>query len=369
MNQRSPDHRILVVNPGGISTKVALFDGQESVFVENIRHDSQELATFGTVNEQFDWRLEAIRRVLRSHSVDLTALSAVAGRGGPLCPVPSGTFAVDQTMLSAIASGEALIDHASLLGAPLAAELAKPAGCPAVIVDPVYVDEFCDASRLTGLPEIPRRALAHSLSLKFSAKKAARELNRPFEQINLITMHLGSGFTVSAQQQGQQIDSNDATASGPMSPTRAGSLPVLDFAKLCFSGRHTLDDIKHLLLNGGGWTAHLKTNDVRDIYAMIDAGDHNARTVLDATLLQLAKAAGAMLASLGGTVHGIVITGGVAYSERFVEELVARLEWIDAPVIVYPGENEMVALATGALDVLENRTTAMSMGPFLKSAE
>jgi len=248
----------------------------------------------------------------------------------------------------------------------MAHKLAREPGCPAFVTDPVSVDELVEEARLTGLPDVPRRALSHALSIKAASREAASRLGRSFEELSLVILHLGSGFTVAAQRRGRQIDANDASASGPMAPTRAGSLPGLDFARLCFSGKHGFDEVKKMLVGMGGWTAHLGTDDVREIYARVDQGDAKARIVLDATLLQLAKEAASMAAALEGRVDALVITGGGARSARFVGELRSRIAWLAPEMIVLPNENEMLALARGALRVLSGESTALSMEPFIQ---
>ncbi len=358
---------ILVINPGGTSTKIALFDGDRELFSLDVRHDPAALAACGRVIDQLDFRLGTVRDALAGRGASVTGLAAVAGRGGALAPVPSGTFLVDGAMLEAIRAGRVLVEHPSLLGAPMADRVAREAGCPAFVVDPVCVDELLPEARLSGLPALPRRALSHALSVKAAAREVAGRMGRPLEELDLIVLHLGSGFTVAAQRRGRQVDHNDATACGPMAPTRAGELPSLDFARLCFSGQITFEQVERMLVGEGGWRAHLGTDDVREIYRRVDAGDTAARLVLDATLHQLAKEVGGLLAVLSGRVDAIVITGGVARSERFVAELEARLAWIGAPLHVLPGENEMAALARGARRVLDGEIEALSVGPFLEA--
>lgn len=357
---------VLAVNPGGTSTKVALFEDERAVFTEDLRHDAAARRGFARCFDELGFRLAAIRELLDERSVDLAALDAVVGRGGPVAPVPSGAFAVDAALLEAIAGGRVMVDHPSLLGAPLAKELSAAAGCPAYVVDPVSVDELVPEARLTGLPEIARRALSHALNVKSAAREAAARLGRRLEDLDLVVLHLGSGFTVAAEHRGRQIDSNDASASGPMAPTRAGSLPTLDLARLCCAGERTFNDFEKLLVGGGGWTAHLGTDDIREIYRRIDAGDERARLVHDATLLGIAKEAAAMAAALGGRVDALVLTGGVVRSERFVAELSKRLGWLSPTIVVLPGENEMLALTRGALRVLSGEAAAQTMGPYIE---
>jgi butyrate kinase len=364
-----PEPRVLVINPGGTSTKIAVFAREREEFSIDVRHPREELARFDGAIAQLGWRTEMVRRALGRNGVAVDEIAAVVGRGAPLDPVPSGTFLIDESMLRAIRGGRVFVDHPSMLGPLMAHELAREAGCAAFVVDPLCVDEFDDAARLTGLPEIPRRALAHTLSVKAASREASRDLGRPLEQLDLIVAHLGSGTTVAAQHRGRQIDSNDASANGPMAPTRPGNLPALDLARLCFAGELTLEQLERKLVGGGGWFAHLGTDDIREIYRRIDGGDERARLVLDATLLQLAKEVGGLVSVLRGAVDGIVLTGGVARSERFVDELRDRLAWIGAPFFVYPGGNEMIAMARGALRVLDGEIGSISMAPYLGETE
>jgi butyrate kinase len=366
---RSAEPTVLVINPGGTSTKIAVFVREREEFSIDVRHPREELARFESAVAQLGWRTEMVREALRSNGVGIGQIAAVVGRGAPLEPVPSGTFVIDEPMLRAIREGRVFVDHPSMLGPLMAHELGREAGCSAYVVDPLCVDEFTDEARLTGLPEIPRRALAHTLSVKAASREAARDLGRPLDELNLVVLHLGSGTTVAAQRRGRQIDANDASANGPMAPTRPGNLPALDLARLCFSGELTLDEVERKLVGGGGWFAHLGTDDIRDIYRRVDDGDGRARLVLDATLLQLAKEVGGMVSVLSGRVDGVVLTGGVARSERFVGELEERLQWIGAPLFVYPGGNEMIAMARGALRVLDGDAEAMSMAPYLGEIE
>jgi len=366
MNQNRAQEKILVINPGGTSTKIAVYRGEESVFGDDVRHDAAELARFARIYDQLDWRLEATRALLACAKIPLGDLDAVVGRGAALAPVPSGVFAVDAPMLDAIREGRVLVHHASELGAPLAHALALESGCPAFVVDPVSVDELVPEAKLSGLPQVPRRPFAHTLSVKAASRRAAEQLKRPVSELDLIVAHLGSGVTVAAQRHGRQVDHNDPTASGPMAPTRAGALPALDFARFILKSALCAEEVENLIVTNGGWKAHLGTDDIREIYARIDAGDAQARLVIDATLLQIAKEMGGLLAVLRGHVDAIVLTGGVARSERFLRELEERIAWIGAPFIVVPGEDEMLALASGALRALRGETEVMSVAPYLE---
>jgi len=360
------EQTVLVVNPGGTSTKVAVFHGEQEVHFKEIRHSSEDFYGFASLQEQLALRLSVVRDTIEEMEMDMAAVDAVAGRGGPVAPVPCGTFTVDEAMMDAIREGRVMVEHPSLLGAPMAMELAEEANCLAYVVDPVSVDEFVDEARITGLPDISRRALSHALGIKAAAREAASRLGKGMDKLNLVVLHLGSGFTVAAQRRGRQIDSTDASASGPMAPTRTGSLPALDLLRLAFSGKYTLDEMERLLVGGGGWIAHLGTDDIREVHGRIDEGNSWARHVLDATLLQLAKETAGMAAALGGEVDAIVVTGGVARSDRFVEELKERISWMGDEIIVLPGENEMQALARGAMRVLAGESEALSMGPYIE---
>jgi len=366
MGKNTDREKILVVNPGGTSTKIAVYRGEKSELSENVRHGAAELAKFARIYDQLDWRLEATRAILARAEISLRDLDAVVGRGAALAPVPSGVFAVDAAMLDAIRSGRVIVHHASELGAPMAHALAADSRCPAYVVDPVSVDEMLPEAKLTGLPQVPRRSLGHALSVKAASRHAAAQLKRPLSELDLIVAHLGSGITLAAQRRGREVDHNDPTATGPMAPTRAGGIPSLDLARLCFSGAKSFEEVERLLVSNGGWKAHLGTDDIREIYPRIDAGDAKARLVIDATLLQIAKEMGGLLAVLRGHVDAIVLTGGVARSERFVKELEERVAWIGAPFIVIPGEDEMLALAGGALRALRGEAEVMSVGPYLK---
>jgi butyrate kinase len=363
------EQMILVVNPGGTSTKVAVYGDDRELFDEDVRHPRGELDKFESVLAQLDWRLHKIQSIVEERGFDLNAMSAVVGRGGPLAPCPGGTFIVDELMIEATRQGRVMVEHASLLGAPLAFELAKNSGCPSYIVDPVTVDELLPEAKITGLPRVPKRALSHALSVKSASREASLQLEGSLEELNFVVLHLGSGITVAALRQGKIIDATDPTAAGPMSPTRTGGLPALGLCRLCFGGEYTLSEMEKLIVGQGGWMAHLGTDDIREIYKRIEQGSSRARLVLDATLHQLAKETGSMAAVLRGKVDGIVITGGVARSRPFVEELEKRVAWICDEFIVLPGGNEMKALASGALRALRGECEALSMGPYIAKFE
>jgi butyrate kinase len=356
-------HRLLVINPGSTSTKVAIYEDERPLFVDTLRHSSQEISSFSHILDQYQFRLEAILGLLQAKGIDLSSISAIVGRGGLLRPIPSGTYRVNRQMVAELLRRDKEREHASSLGAPLAYEIADRIGAPAFIVDPVCVDEFDDLARISGLPEIERKSLSHALNVKAVARRASQALGKPYPDLDLIVVHLGGGISVTAHRQGQMIDVNQALdGTGPFAPERAGGLPVGDVVRMCFgvppyeSLNLTYEQMFKKLAGRGGLVAHLGTNSAVEVERRIAAGDKHAKTIYKAMAYQIAKEIGAMAAVLKGHVDVIVITGGVAHSEMLVEWIRDRTEWI-APVLVYPGEDEMLAMAQGALRVLTGEET------------
>jgi len=349
--------RILAINPGSTSTKVAFFEGERPVFVETIHHATEKVAAFEQIADQYAMRHETIVALLQDKAVDLKALDAVVGRGGVLRPIPSGTYTVNQKMLDELCAPKER-EHASNLGAILAYEIASTAGVPAFIVDPVCVDEFDPIARVSGLPEIERRSLSHALNLKAAARRAAREMGRQYSEVNLVVVHLGGGISVAAHRRGRQVDVNQALdGTGPFAPERSGGLPVGDVVRICYSvppyeGVHlTYEEMFKKLAGRGGLVAHLGTNDAVEVERRIAAGDDHARLVYEAMAYQIAKEIGLMATVLKGDLDAVVITGSLAHSEVLLNWIRERVAWI-APVMVYPGEDEMLSMAQGALRVL-----------------
>jgi butyrate kinase len=351
-------HRLLVINPGSTSTKVAVYDDEQPLFVETLRHASEEVASFAHILDQYEFRLEAVMALLQDRQVTLASLTAVVGRGGLLRPIPSGTYQVNEKMVSELRNRHKEREHASSLGALLAYHLAGQAGVCAYIVDPVCVDEFDDLARVSGLPEIERRSLSHALNVKAVARRAAQDLGRSYPELNMVVVHLGGGISVTAHRQGRMVDVNQALdGTGPFSPERSGGLPVGDVARMCFGvapydGLNlTYEQMFKKLAGRGGLVAHLGTNSAVEVEERIEAGDDHARLIYEAMAYQIAKEIGGMATVLKGQVEAIVITGGVAHSQMLLDWLRSRIAWI-APLLVYPGEDEMLALAQGALRVL-----------------
>ena len=347
----SNDYLILVINPGSTSTKIAAFRDERLQFEEILYHSHDDLSAFQHIADQHGMRHDRVLDCLQRHGIETGALDAIVGRGGILRRVPSGTYVVNQRMVAELQTPKER-EHASNLGALIAAEIAEEAGASAFIVDPVSVDEFDDIARISGLPEIERRSLSHALNLKAMARRAAAELGRRYEEINLIVVHMGGGISVSPHRRGRMIDVNQALdGTGPFSPERSGGLPVGDVARMCYSGEYTYKQVFRRIAGRGGLVAHLGTNDARKVELMIAEGDGHARLVYEAMAYQIAKEIGGMATVLRGDLEAIVLTGGLAASTMLTGWIRDRVGWI-APVIIYPGQEEMLAMAQGALRVL-----------------
>ncbi|MBN1908911.1 MAG: butyrate kinase [Pirellulales bacterium] len=336
---------VIVVNPGSTSTKLAVYRETERLASETIDHPKAELATFAHVADQYAFRRDAVLRFLADTGVDLQACLAVAGRGGLTKPLSGGVYRVNAKMLRDLRSvkwGE----HPSNLGAPLAYELEKKCGAPAFIVDPVVVDEFWPAARYSGHPTIERRSRFHALSQRAAARRAARERSVRYESKNFVVAHLGGGISIGAHRKGRVVDVNDALdGDGPFSPERSGSLPTGPLVAACFSGKHTQDDVRKMLVGHGGLFAYLGTNDCREVERRIRQGDGKAQEVYEAMAYQIAKWIGASAAVLSGQVEAVVLTGGVAASKTLVR-LIRKYAGFVAPFVIYPEVEEMIALAT-----------------------
>jgi butyrate kinase len=349
--------RILAINPGSTSTKIAIFDNEKSVLEITLSHPSEEINKFEKIYDQYDFRKNVILNTLNEQGINLTKLSAVVGRGGLLKPIEGGTYNVSEDMIADLKVG-VLGEHASNLGGILAHEIASNLNIPSFIVDPVVVDEMDDVARVSGMPEVKRKSIFHALNQKAVARRYARENGKKYEDTNLIVAHLGGGISVGAHTNGRVIDVNNALdGEGPFSPERAGGLPVGDLAKLCFSGEFSHNDIKKLIKGNGGLVAYLDTNDGREVTKMMEAGDENAKLVFKAMAYQVAKEIGACSTVLKGKVDAVILTGGLAYGKELVAWITENVSFI-GDVVVYPGEDEMTALAEGGLRVLKGEETA-----------
>ncbi len=344
---------ILAVNPGGTSTKSALYREDEPVFEESIRHDTGELARFETTFDQHGYRRDLVLEELARHGVPLAELTAVVGRGGAFKPLSSGTYRVNGKLVEDIHDGSTLqADHPSNLGALIAWDIAEEAGLPAYIVDPVCVDEMVPEARLSGLPELPRVSLSHALNIRMVAYKAAERLGRSLSELNLVVLHLGSGISVNPLRRGRMIDTSHANDGGPFSPTRTGALPTTGLARLCASGDYAWRELKGMLLKRGGLVAYTGTDHVGQARERAENGEDECDLALRGMAYQIAKEAGAMATTLKGDVDALVITGGIAHNDWMVATLSERISFL-GEILVFPGEQEMEALVRGVLRVLD----------------
>jgi butyrate kinase len=350
--------RVLAVNPGSASTKIAVYDDDRELLRRSVERRDDDPRGRGSVFDQWPHRLEIVIKSLDEAGIPLTSLDAVVGRGGLLKPLEGGTYAVDEEMLSDLAAARRG-EHASNLGAVIAYRIAGNLGIPAFIVDPVSVDELEDEARLSGLPELPRESLSHALNSRAVARLVASEMGMSYGEANFVVAHLGSGISVSAHRLGRMIDVNNAREEGPFAPDRAGGLPSLALIRLCFSGEYSEGELRARMMGSGGMYAYLGTRDARTARRMARDGDERAALVLGAMAYQTAKEIGAMAAALGGLVDRVILTGGMAHDEAFVRDVSDRIGFV-ARVRVVPGEEELASLAMGALRVLRGEEEAKS---------
>ena len=360
------ENYILVINPGSTSTKFALYKDAEPVFTETLRHTDEQMAEFKgrAILDQQEFRSRHILDALARHGFEVKQLSAVAGRGGLLKPLASGTYRVNGEMLDELRRAERG-EHASNLGAYLAKQVASAAGREAYVVDPVSVDEWTEHARLSGSAELTRPCLSHALNTKAVAKRFAREQGVRYEELRLIVAHVGSGISVSAHEGGQMVDVTNSREEGAFSTERAGSVPCMELVELCFSGKYTRKQVEALLFREGGLASYLGTKDLIEVERRIASGDERAALVFKAMIYQIAKEIGAMATVLRGRVDAVLLTGGMAHSEKLVGSLKSSIDWI-APVVTYPGEDELQALAEGVLRVLRGEEQPREYGNVCK---
>lgn len=341
----------LIINPGSTSTKIGVFEDETLLFEETLRHSTEEIAQFETIVDQKDFRKKIITDLLESKDFDLKSLNVVVGRGGMLKPIPGGTYAVTDELLEDLKIG-VQGQHASNLGGILAREIGDSIGVPSYIVDPVVVDELMPVSRLSGVPELPRVSIFHALNQKAVAKRYAKEIGKAYDSLRLIVVHMGGGVSVGAHIDGKVVDVfNALDGDGAFSPERAGAVPSGALIKMCYSGKYTEKEAYGKIVGNGGFNAYLGTNDMREVTKMANEGNADAKLAKEAFLHQVAKDIGSMACVLKGKVDQIIVTGGIAYGEDIVASLKESAEWI-APFTVYPGEDELLALAQGALRVM-----------------
>lgn len=352
------DFRILAINPGSTSTKIAVFLNDDPLFVKSMNHSNEELSGFDKVTDQHSFRKEIIYKELQEAEIDLSGIRAVVGRGGMLKPISSGVYEVNEAMKFDLYHSK-VGDHASNLGGLIADDIAHSLpNARAFIADPVVVDELDDIARISGHPEFSRISIFHALNQKAIARQHAKSVMRKYEDMNLIVVHLGGGITVGAHLKGRVIDVNQGLdGEGPFSPERSGTLPVGDLARLCFSGKYTEKEVLKMIKGNGGLFAHLGTTSAYEVERRAQAGDEHAKFIFDAMAYQVAKTIGSMYPVLRGQVDAILITGGIAHSKWFVNQIIDRVYRI-APTHVYPGEDEMRALAMNGLMVLTGEIEA-----------
>lgn len=349
----------LIINPGSTSTKIGVFEDETLLFEETLRHSTEEIGQYASIVDQKDFRKQIILDLLSEKKFDIQDLQVIVGRGGMLKPIPGGTYAVSDDLLADLKIGFQG-QHASNLGGILAREIADSIGVPSYIVDPVVVDELIPISRYSGVPELPRTSVFHALNQKAVAKRYAKEKGVAYDSLNLVVVHMGGGVSVGAHEKGHVIDVfNALDGDGAFSPERAGAVPSGALIKMCFSGNYTEKEVYKKLVGNGGFNAYLGTNDMRDVEKMADNGDKKAIEIRDAFILQVAKDIGSMACVLNGKVDQIIVTGGIAYDKAVVAGLQERAGFI-APFTVYPGEDELLALAQGALRVMNGEEQAMT---------
>ena len=345
-------YKLLIINPGSTSTKIGVYEGEKEILEETLRHSAEEILKYDTIFDQLDFRKEVILKVLKEKGIDINELDAVVGRGGMLKPIEGGTYEVNEAMVEDLKIG-VQGPHASNLGGILSNEIAKEIGKRAFIVDPVVVDEMEDVARLSGVPELPRKSKFHALNQKAVAKRYAKEHNTSYEDVNLIVVHMGGGVSVGAHRKGRVIDLNNALDGyGPFSPERAGGVPSGELLEMCFSGKYSKEEVYKKLVGKGGFVAYANTNDARDLIKLSQEGDEKGSLIFNAFIYQIAKEIGSMAVVLDGEVDAIVLTGGIAYSDYVTNAINKKVKWI-APMVVYGGEDELLALAQGAIRVLD----------------
>ncbi len=347
------DTRILCINPGSTSTKVAVYQNEEPLFCQTLRHTAEELAPYSCITDQTDMRRKVVLSCLEEHNIPVESLSAVVGRGGMLPPVQSGAYIVNDTMLRRLREAP-VEDHASNLGAIIADGIAKPLGITAYIYDSVAVDEMIPLARLTGIPETPRTCLCHTLNSRAVAHKSAASHGKKYADMTFIVAHLGGGFTVSLHHKGRMEDIVD-NDEGPFGPESCGRVSVRQILKM--ARKYDLDYIKKRTRGTGGLAGHLGTANAKEVEELVAQGDEKARLVYETMAYQIAKAIGELATVVNGQVDAILLTGGVAYSKMLTDWITPRVSFI-APVELWPGEDEMESLAMGIRRVLLGEESA-----------
>jgi len=348
-------YKILAINPGSTSTKIALYEDENEIFCKTLNHPANQIEKYIKVQDQFEMRKEVVLSCLKENGYDVNELSAVVGRGGMVPSVQSGAYIVNEIMVDRLKNNP-VIDHASNLGALIAYEIAKSSNVSAYIYDLVRVDELSDIARISGMIELPRESSSHALNCRAMAMKVAKNHGKKYTEMNFIVAHLGGGISLSVHEKGQMVDiiSDDE---GPFSPERSGRVPCSALIDLCYSGKYDKSTMSRKQRGTGGLKSHLNTTDVREVLKMIDNGDGKAKLILEAMAYQVAKGIGELATVVEGKVDVIIITGGIACSDLITAWIRRRVEFI-APVEIMPGENEMQSLALGTLGVLKGEEKA-----------
>lgn len=354
--------RILVINTGSTSTKIGFFDAGNKLFEQNITHSAREISVYASVLDQLDMRRDAIMDFLASRDIALASIDLVMSRGGLITPIRTGVYEINDEMKAALREGKNGM-HACCLCGLIASDVCdrineakRTAGmipdCKVYIADPPMADEMIPEAKLGGLPEFPRRTLFHALNSRAMVRRYARSICKTNKDVTVIVAHLGGGSSVSLHHKGQVIDCNDALGGdGPMSTERAGSVPGFPLVDKCFSGQYTRQQVRKRLAGRGGAIAYFNTNDFREIIAMADAGDQSAEVFIKAFCLSAAKYIGSLATTAFGEVDAIILTGGVCHSKVITGQITDRVKFI-APVIVYPGEDELESLAENGYGIL-----------------
>lgn len=352
-------YRVLAINPGSTSTKIAVYEDENPLFEKTLRHDPEELEPFSGIIEQYEFRKALVLQAMQENGVQPSSLSAVVGRGGLVRSVSGGTWEICDNMLRDLKDPKLWGRiHASNLGSFIAKSISDELKIPSYIVDPVVVDEFDDIARISGIPEIERKSLFHALNIRYIHRLVAREMGKAHDEVNCIGIHMGGGISIAAIKAGRCVDVNNALLGmGPFSPQRAGALPIGDLLDMAYSGAWDKKQLTSYLTKTAGLMAYLGTDSGIEIAQMIEAGDEKAAKILDAMCYQVSKEIGASAAVLEGKVDCIFISGGLAYNKHVVDNIRKRVEFI-APIKIYPGEKEMEALSQGGIRVLKGDETA-----------
>jgi len=350
------EYRIITINPGSTSTKVAVFYGKSCIFSKNVSHDAETLRQFPTISDQLAYRRDTITNLLKESGIKLDEMDAFVGRGGGLMALLGGTYNIGEILLDHARRGANGVQHPANLGSQIANEFAKKYGKPGFVVNPPDTDEICDLARITGIKDVYRHVHMHALNLKETAIRHAESMGKKYADCNFVVCHIGGGISVSAHEHGRMIDGNDIVGGeGPMAPTRCGAVPVAEL--MYYMKDKEIKAVKPLCTSTGGFMSHLGTADAQEVTKRAAAGDAEAARVWNAMIYQIIKYIGAMSAALNGRVDGILLGGGMVHSEDLVRQITNACSWI-APVTAYPGEFEMEAMAAGAIRVLSGEEEA-----------